>query len=291
MHKSGFVTILGKPNAGKSTLLNAFLERKLVITTPKAQTTRHRVIGILNGDDYQIVFSDTPGVITPKYRLHKAMMGAVKHSLEDAELILLLIDVNEKFSETDLLEMVKKAKTPTILVVNKIDRSQDAKIEARAKEIAEIVNPVETINISALYRGNVDELIQLLIKHLPEGPEYFDKDAISDRPERFFVTEIIREKVFMNLEQEIPYSCEVSIAEFVEEENITRISAEIHVERKSQKGMIIGKRGAMIKKIGTEARLDIEAFLDKKVFIELYVRVSENWKDSSMRLRNFGYEK
>lgn len=289
-HKSGFVAIIGKPNAGKSTLLNVFLGQKLAITTAKAQTTRHRILGILDEDDYQIVFSDTPGVIKPKYGLQRAMMKFVDRALEDADLIVLLIDVNEKFPEDEMIKTVGDSMIDVILVLNKIDAADESKAGAREKEILEKIEVVDSIQISALNKKNTDELLGLIIKHLPEGPPYFDKGSLSDRPERFFVSEIIREKLFEKLEEELPYSCEVEVVSFEEEEKIIRISADIHVERRTHKGMIIGKGGKMIKAVGTDARKDIEEFLQNKVHLELYVRVSEGWKDDSRRLKGFGYD-
>ena len=289
-HKSGFVSIIGKPNAGKSTLLNALLGYKLSIITKKASTTRHRILGIDNGDDYQIVYSDTPGVIKPKYELHNRMMSFVNASLEDADLIVLLIAVDERFPEEELLELAGKAHIPKILAVNKIDIAEPERVEERLEELKGKMEFAETIILSALKGFHVKELKELILKHLPEGPAYFDKEQISNRPERFFISEIIRGKAFELLRQEIPYSTEVEVTEFKEEKDIVRISATIHVERKSQKGMVIGKGGSMIKRIGTFARREIEEFLDNKVHLELFVRVTDNWKDSSSHLQGFGYE-
>lgn len=288
--KSGFVSIIGKPNAGKSTLMNAMVGRKLAITTPKAQTTRHRILGIAHGEGYQIVFSDTPGVILPQYRLHRSMMNSVNQSLEDADLILLLIDVNETFPEEELIRISKKTSIPKILVINKVDESNVEKVRARKEEICEKVETIGAIGISALQEINVFELKQMILNQLGEGPPYFDPEMLSDRPERFFVSELIREKIFLNLKEEIPYSTEVNIESFKEEEKITRIAAIIHVERSSQKGILIGKGGRMLKKIGSQARQDIEAFVGTKVFLELYVKVTDNWKSSQTQLRNFGYD-
>lgn len=289
-HKSGFVSIIGKPNAGKSTLLNALLDEKLSIITHKAQTTRHRILGFDNGENYQIIYSDTPGVIKPKYKLHHKMMDSVGTALEDADVLVLLIAVDERFPEEELLQLATKVKVPKILAVNKIDLAEPDRIEARIKDLQSKVDFVDTIQTCALNKEGVDKLKDLILKHLPEGPAYYDKEALSDRPERFFISEIIREKLFLNLEQELPYSTEVTVVDFKEEEKITRIHAEIHVERKSQKGMVIGKGASMLKKIGTESRKDIEAFLQKKVFLDLYVRVTDNWKDNQLYLRNFGYQ-
>jgi GTPase len=287
--KSGFVSIIGKPNAGKSTLMNALIGRKLAITTPKAQTTRHRILGIASDDHYQIVFSDTPGVILPQYKLHRVMMGAVHASLEDADLFLLLVDVNERFPEELVIKLAQKSQVPVLLVLNKVDKSDEEKVRARYEEIKAQVNIAGAIGISATLGINLLPLKQMILDLLPEGPPYFDPDEISDRPERFFVSELIREAIFMKAKEEIPYSCEVTVVQFEEKDTVTVIDAEIHVERQSQKGIIVGKGGAMIKAIGTDARRSIEEFLQKKVYLELHVRVAENWKDSTLRLKNFGY--
>lgn len=290
-HKSGFVAIVGKPNAGKSTLLNAMLGRKLCITTPKAQTTRHRIIGIANGEDYQIVFSDTPGIIRPKYGLHKAMMGSVKSSLEDADLIVMIVDVNEQFDESQVYELVnRKKQIPVILAINKVDKADEAKAKQRFEEISEKVKVVDAIGIAALLDFNLMQLKEMILEHLEEGPAYYDKDTLSDRPERFFITEIIREKIFVHFKEEVPYSTEVYVLEYESKEKIDVIHAEIHVERKSQKGILIGKGGSMLKKIGGEARKDIEQFLQKKVYLDLHVRVNEGWRDNNMKLKGFGYK-
>ncbi|MCB9236241.1 MAG: GTPase Era [Bacteroidia bacterium] len=289
VHKSGFVAIIGKPNAGKSTLLNALMGKKMVIATHKPQTTRHRILGILSTDDFQVVFSDTPGVIKPSSGLQKAMMRFVDQSFEDADLILLLIDVNEKFPEDILMEMMGNSVIPIILVINKIDEASEEKIAQREAEIKDHVEVVDTIHISALRKRNLTELMGKILDNLDEGPAWFPKDSLSDRPERFFVTEIVREKIFLNLSEELPYSTQVVVQEFKEEEDIIRIVADIHVDRKSQKGMVIGKGGSMIKKIGSEARYDLEEFFAKRVFLELYVRVTEGWRESNFRLKDFGY--
>lgn len=292
-HKSGFVSIIGKPNAGKSTLLNKLLGRKLSIITPKAQTTRHRIFGIDTSDEYQIVYSDTPGLIRPKYRLHQKMMDFVGQSTEDADLIILLIAMGESFPEDDLMELAAKTKIPKILAINKVDLVEQGDVFLRMKDLMGKVDFVEAIPISALKGTNVEKLKSLIIEQLPEGPQYFEPHQLSDRPERFFVAEMIREKIFFLLQEELPYSTEVEIEKFdeaTEEDPIVRINANIHVERNSQKGIIIGKKGSMLKKIGTLARKDMEEFLGHKVYLELYVRVSEGWKNSLRHLRGFGYE-
>jgi len=291
--KSGFVSIIGKPNAGKSTLVNRLIGKKLSIITPKAQTTRHRIFGIDTGKNYQIIYSDTPGLIRPKYQLHQRMMQFVNHASEDADLLILLIAVNETFPEEDLLALAAKIHIPKFLVINKIDAVSKNQVLLRMGELSQQVNFEEAIPISALEGTNVPQLKELIIRHLPQGPQYFEADQISDRPERFFVAEIIREKIFLKLHKEIPYSTEVEIEAFSEattEDPITRIAATIHVERQSQKGILIGKQGSMLKQIGTDARKDIETLVGHKVFLQLYVKVSDNWKDSNSYLRDFGYE-
>jgi GTP-binding protein Era len=288
-HKSGFVSIIGKPNAGKSTLMNALVGAKLAIATPKAQTTRHRILGIANDEDYQIVFSDTPGVILPQYRLHRAMMSQVHHSLEDADLMIILVDVNEKFPEEEVFKIARKSKIPKILVINKVDKSDQEKVKARYEQIKEQIEFDQGIGISALHGFNMLELKKMIVDALPEGPPYFDKDSISDRPERFFVAELVREKIFLFLRDEVPYSTQVTILDFEEKDGVDVIHAEIHVERDSQKAILIGKKGVMIQKIGAAARKDIEAFLDKRIYLDLHVRVTENWKDSKFHLRSFGF--
>lgn len=290
VYKSGFVSIIGKPNAGKSTLMNALVGRKLAIITPKAQTTRHRILGIASGDNFQIVFSDTPGVILPQYKLHRAMMGSVHSSLEDADLFILLIDINERFPEDLVIKMAQKSKVPVLLVINKIDLSDAEKAKARHAEIAAVVELAGAIGVSARHGFNMFELKNMILDLLPEGPPYFDPEEISDRPERFFVTELIREAIFLRLKEEVPYSCEVSVLQFEEKDNVTVINAEIHVERDSQKGIIVGKGGKMIREIGTDSRRSIEEFLEKNVYLELHVRVAANWKDNSSRLKGFGYQ-
>jgi GTP-binding protein Era len=290
-HKSGFVTLLGKPNAGKSTLLNALLGRKLSIITPKAQTTRHRIFGIETGEGYQIVYSDTPGVIKPKYRLHERMMGAVTSALQDADVLVLLLSMEETHPEEDLLQSAANFPGPVIVVLNKADLRPDAAaLEARWQAARAYLKPVQEMAISALHNQGVEELRQEIIRLLPEGPPYYEPDQISDRPERFFVAEIIREKIFLLLKEEIPYSAEVEIVQYDESDTLDKIYATIHVERITQKGIVIGKGGAMLKRIGMEARKDIELFLEKKVYLELYVKVSEDWKNHQGRLRSFGYE-
>jgi GTP-binding protein Era len=288
--KSGFVSIIGKPNAGKRTLLNALVGRKLSIMTPRAQTTRHRILGIAHGDNYQIVFSDTPGIILPQYKLHKVMMKSVHSSMEDADLIILLVDVAEKYPEDELFRTIEKRQCPVILVLNKIDTATVEDAARRAAEIKEKIPVVAALGVSALHGFNLPLLKELILENLEEGPPYFDPESLSDRPERFFITELIREKIFLHLHEEVPHSAEVSIAAYEESPQRVNIHADIHVERDSQKGIVIGKGGEMLKRIGTEARKDIEDFLDRPVFLKLFVKVTDGWKDNSFNLKGFGYE-
>lgn len=289
-HRSGFVAIIGKPNAGKSTFLNTAVGRKLSIVTPKAQTTRHRILGIVNGDDFQIVFSDTPGVIRPKYKLHQRMMRFVEYALADADLVVMMVDLTETFPEEDILKRFAEIKLPRLILLNKKDVATSELRNERKSFFSALFPGVEMLEVSSTVPRDVKAAIETIVKLLPEGPPYFDKDTLSDRPERFFVAEIIREKIFMLLAEEVPYSCEVGILQYEERDDKDLIRAEIHVERQTQKGIIIGKGGAMIKAIGTEARKDIEAFLGKPVFLELYVRVADSWKDNDRFLRDFGYQ-
>ncbi|TAE53225.1 MAG: GTPase Era [Bacteroidetes bacterium] len=289
IHKSGFVTILGKPNAGKSTLLNQLLGQKLSIITPRAQTTRHRIFGIDSGDDYQIIYSDTPGVIRPRYKLHERMMDSVGTALEDADVLVLLLSAYETHDESSLMDMASRFSGPKLLLINKIDISQPQEVDMRMHMATSQMTFHENFKVSALKGQGVAEVKAAILSLLPKAPPYFDKEQVSDRPERFFVSEIIREKLFLLLYEELPYSTEVEVVQFEEDEEISRIHATIHVERKSQKGMIIGKGGLMLKQIGTEARRDIEVFLGQKVYLELFVKVSEGWKDNPTYLRGFGY--
>ncbi len=287
-HKAGFVSIIGKPNVGKSTLMNKLVGENLSIITFKAQTTRHRIMGILSGDDFQIVYSDTPGLLEPKYELHKKMMTYVQVSLEDADLILLVVELGEKY-DPSLFERLKHVKSPIFLVINKIDLAKGSQLEDKITYWKTQLDPKFIIPVSAISGENVDALLQEIIKHLPEHPPYYPKDDLTDKNERFFASEIIREKIFLNYEQEIPYSTEVSIEEFKDTEKIIRIRATIYVERDSQKGIIIGKGGASLKKVGTEARKDLEDFFSKKVFLETHVKVADNWRKQKQRLKQFGY--
>lgn len=289
-HKAGFVSIIGKPNAGKSTLMNALVGEKMSIITPKAQTTRHRILGIVNEENYQIVFSDTPGIIKPKYGLQESMMSAVNHSLVDADVILLVTDINERYDETDAAAKLQKTSSPTAVIINKIDKSDENTVKSKITYWEEAVHPKAVFAISALHQHNVQAVMDFILENLPEHPAYYEKDTLTDRNERFFVSEIIREKIFKLYEKEIPYSTEVIITSFKEEPAINRISAEIIVERESQKNILIGKGGEMMKKVGTFARKDIEEFLQKKVFLELFVKVMPDWRNRKNYLKRFGYE-
>ena len=289
-HKSGFVSIIGKPNVGKSTLMNALIGEKLSIITPKAQTTRHRILGIVNEEDYQIVFSDTPGIITPKYGLQNSMMTAVGGALKDADLLFFVTDINEKHDETDVLEKITDTTIPLVVLINKIDNAKQELVEEKIAYWQEKLNPKHIYAISALHKHNLDGLLPLILEMLPEHPPYYDKEDLTDRSQRFFVSEIIREKIFNNYQKEIPYSTEVIVTAFKEEAKIIRISAEIVVERDSQKNILIGKGGSMLKKVGTEARKDIEKFLDSKVFLETFVKVIPDWRSKKNYLKTFGYD-
>ncbi|MBC5994746.1 GTPase Era [Pontibacter cellulosilyticus] len=288
-HKAGFVSIVGKPNVGKSTLMNALVGEKLSIITSKAQTTRHRIMGILNGDDFQIVYSDTPGIIKPQYALHESMMGFVRTSLEDADVILFVTDIYEKHDEDDVIKRLQHAEVPILLLINKIDQATEEEVNEKVAYWQEVMKPTEILPISALHNFGLDHLFQRLLHYLPVHPAFYPKDELTDKPERFFVSEIIREKILLNYKKEIPYSCEVVVEEFKEEENLIRIRAEISVERRSQKGIVIGNKGEALKKVGTQARVDMEDFFQKKVFLDLYVRVNENWRTDQKLLRRFGY--
>jgi GTP-binding protein Era len=289
-HKAGFVSIIGKPNVGKSTLMNALVGEKLSIITPKAQTTRHRILGIVNEEDSQIVFSDTPGIIKPRYGLQDSMMNFVKGALSDADLILFVTDINEQHDENDVLEKIINTTIPMIVLINKIDGATQEQVDEKQAYWQGLLKPKYIYAISALHKYNLDGIMERVLEYLPEHPPYYDKGDLTDKTQRFFVSEIIREKIFNNYQKEIPYSTEVVITSFKEEEKITRISAEIIVERDSQKNILIGKGGSMLKKVGTEARKDIEKFLDQKVFLETFVKVLPDWRSKKNYLKSFGYE-
>lgn len=289
-HKAGFVNIIGNPNAGKSTLMNALMGEKLSIVTPKVQTTRHRIMGILNGDDYQIVYSDTPGIIDPKYKLQEGMMKFVGTALSDADLILLVIDCADKVPfHSSTLEKLKKTNVPVFVVLNKYDLVGNEGVNVLFEQWSKELPDAKVFPVSALEKIHTRELLDQIIKVLPQSPPYFPKDEVSDRTMRFFVSEIIREKILNNYDKEIPYSCEVAIESYKEEDDIVRIGAVIFTERESQKRILIGHQGSSLKRVGTQARKDMEAFIGKKVFLQTFVKVDENWRNDPRKLRNFGY--
>lgn len=296
MHKSGFVNIIGRPNVGKSTLMNALVGERMSIITNKPQTTRHRIIGIVSADDYQVVFSDTPGIIKdPSYKMHEAMNRFVNTTFEDADVMLFVTEAGENYADDDpIIFKLNKIKVPLFLVINKIDKTEPQVLKDLIELWNKRVNFTETIPISALHKTNTEQLFQLILKYTPEGPVYYPKDQLTDKPERFFVSEIIREKILLLYKQEVPYSCEVVVESFKETktnkgEDLVRISALIYVARKTQKAIIIGKAGTAIKKLGTEARKSIETFLEKKVFLEIHVKFKDNWRDNEYLLKRFGY--
>jgi len=289
-HRSGFVNIIGHPNVGKSTLMNLLVGEKLSIITPKAQTTRHRILGIVNEDNYQIVYSDTPGIIEPAYKLQEGMMKFVYNSLEDADLLLLMVECGQKkFGNEDLLTFLKETEIPIILLVNKIDLSDQSILEAQLKHWAEVFPKAEVLPISALHKFQIDVLKKRIVEKLPECPPYYPKDALTDKSERFFVEEKIREKILLHYEQEIPYATEVVVESFKEEEDIIRIRAIIYVARDSQKGILIGKGGHKLKGIGMAARKDLEIFFEKQIYLDLFVKVNKDWRNDEKQLKRFGY--
>jgi len=289
-HRSGFVNILGNPNVGKSTIMNALVGEKLSIITPKVQTTRHRIMGIVNGEDFQIVYSDTPGILNPKYKLQESMMSFVNIALSDADIILYVTDISDIVDKDgEYVGRIKKAGIPVIIAINKIDLTNQSELEKIVASWHETFPGSDIIPLSALKGFNLDRLLRSVLDKLPEGEAYFPKDQLTDKFERFFASEIIREKILLNYQKEIPYSVEIEIESFIEEKKITNIRAVIHVARDSQKGIIIGHRGQMLKKVGTDARLDMEDFFGKKVFLEMYVKVSKEWRDKPAMLKKFGY--
>lgn len=291
MHKSGFVNIIGNPNVGKSTLMNALVGERLSIITSKAQTTRHRILGIVNGEDFQIVYSDTPGILKPSYKLQSSMMKFVQGALKDADVLLYVTDVTEKPEErSEMADKVVLSGIPTILVINKIDLSDPESLNALVEAWQRIMPEAQIVPVSALNNFNLGGLFDRIVTSLPEGAPYYPKDALTDKPMRFFASEIIREKILLNYDKEIPYSVEVVVEKYKEEPTIDRISAIVYVARESQKGIVIGHRGAKLKKVGSEARKDLEEFLGKKVFLELFVKVNDNWRNDERQLRRFGYE-
>ena len=290
-HKAGFVNIIGNPNVGKSTLMNALVGEKLSIITSKAQTTRHRILGIVNDDDHQIIFSDTPGIIEPAYQLQESMMDFVKSAFEDADVLIYMVEIGEKELKSEaFFKKIINSKIPVILLINKVDTSNQDDVEEKLSYWKEKVPNASVFIISALEKFNVENVFYKIIEMLPESPPFYPKDQLTDKPERFFVNEKIREKILMHYKKEIPYSVEVETEEFFEEEKIIRIRYVIMVERDTQKGIIIGHKGAAIKRIGTEARKDLELFFEKKVFLELYVKVNKNWRNDKNQLKRFGYK-
>jgi GTPase len=290
MFKSGFVNIIGNPNVGKSTLMNEMVGEKLSIITAKAQTTRHRILGVVNGNDFQVIFSDTPGIVKPVYKLHENMMRFVRTAITDADVILYVTDVVEKSDKNEaFIDRLRKCNIPVIVAINKTDLSTPGSLEQLAAQWRETLPHAVVVLISALYKQNTACLFNAILEKLPEGPVYYPDESLTDRPERFFVSEIIREKIFLNYQKEIPYSCEVMIDSFKEAEDMVRINAIIHVMRDTQKGIIIGHRGAALKKTGTEARIDVEKFLGKKVYLGLQVKVSQDWRNNDKILKRFGY--
>jgi len=290
-HKSGFVNIIGNPNVGKSTIMNTMVGEKLSIITSKMQTTRHRIKGIVNGEDFQIVYSDTPGILKPNYKLQESMMKYVNTALIDADVILYVTDVIENFEKnSEYLDKLRDSEIPTLVLINKIDLSEQSKVVELMERWKKLLPESTVLPVSATENFNLNVVFDLILEKLPEGPPFFPKDELTDRSERFFVQEIIREKVLLNYQKEIPYSVEIEVESFKEEDKIIRIDSVIHVARDSQKGIIIGHQGKALKKIGTEARMDIEEFFGKKVFLQLHVKVSKDWRDKDIMLRNFGYD-
>jgi len=289
-HKSGFVNIVGSPNVGKSTLMNQLVGEKLSIVSSKAQTTRHRILGIVNEEDYQIVFSDTPGVVNAAYKLHENMMDYVNASISDADVLIFMTDTHENdMNHKETLERIQRLKVPVLCLINKIDSSEQVKVMERVVFWQEKLPNAKVYAISALHKFNIEAVWEEILSLIPESPPYYDKEEISDRPMRFFISEIIREKIFIHCQKEIPYSTQVEVEEFKEEPGLTRIRANIIVERDSQRGIIIGRGGEMLKRIGKAARLDMEKFLETTVFLENYVKVDKDWRHSDAKLKKYGY--
>ena len=290
MHKAGFVNIIGNPNVGKSTLMNAFVGEKLSIITSKAQTTRHRILGIVNGEDFQMVLSDTPGIIKPAYELQSSMMDFVKSAFDDADVLIYMVEIGEKeLKDEAFFNKITSSKIPVLLLLNKIDNSNQEELEAQSELWQEKVPNAEFFPISALEGFNVKNVFDRIVELLPESPAYYPKDQLTDKPERFFVNEAIREKILIHYKKEIPYAVEVDTEEFFEEENIIRMRSVIMVERETQKGIIIGHKGSALKRVGVEARKDLEKFFGKQVHLELYVKVNKNWRSNQNQLKRFGY--
>lgn len=291
MHKAGFVNIIGNPNVGKSTLMNALVGERISIITNKAQTTRHRILGIVNDENYQIVFSDTPGIIKPAYELQESMMGFVKTALDDADILIYMVEIGEKAMKNEhFFAKINEAEIPILLVLNKIDKSDQEFVLGQVSYWQEKVPKAEIYAISALKKFNIQPIFDRIVELLPESPAFYPKDQLTDKSERFFVNETIREKILMHYKKEIPYSVEVDTEEFVEESRIIRIRAIIMVERETQKGILIGHKGMALKRVGSEARKDLEKFFHKKIFLEMYVKVNKNWRNDSKQLKRFGYD-
>ncbi len=291
MHKAGFVNIIGNPNVGKSTLMNALVGERISIITNKAQTTRHRILGIVNDENYQIVFSDTPGIIKPAYELQESMMGFVKTALDDADILVYMVEIGEKALKNEhFFTKINEAQIPILLVLNKIDKSDQEFVLGQVTYWQEKVPKAEIYAISALKNFNIQPIFDRIVELLPESPAFYPKDQLTDKSERFFVNETIREKILMHYKKEIPYSVEVDTEEFVVESRIIRIRSIIMVERETQKGILIGHKGVALKRVGSEARKDLEKFFQKKIFLEMYVKVNKNWRNDSKQLKRFGYD-
>jgi GTP-binding protein Era len=290
MHKAGFVNIIGNPNVGKSTLMNALVGEKLSIITSKAQTTRHRILGIVNGEDFQIIYSDLPGILTPAYKLQEKMMKFIENALNDADIFLYMVEAGETRYNEGIVNQIKESGVPVIVLINKIDLSDQEKVVQNIAFWSEVFQTDRVIPLSALKNFNLEKILNLIIELLPESAAYFPKDELTDKTMRFFVSEIIREKILLNYKQEIPYSVEAVVESYKEEENIIRIEATLFVSRESQKMIILGEKGKSIKKMGTQARKDIEEFVGKRVYIDLTVKVNKDWRDSELQLKRFGYE-
>ncbi len=290
-HKAGYVNIIGNPNVGKSTLMNALVGERLSIITSKAQTTRHRILGIVNGDDFQILFSDTPGIIKPAYQLQESMMDFVKSAFEDADVLIYMVEMGEKeLKDERFFAKITNSKIPVLLLINKIDKSTQEEVEEKLAYWSEKVPNAEVFLISALEKFNIEGVFNAILEKLPESPAFYPKDQLTDKPERFFVNEAIREKILMHYKKEIPYSVEIETEEFVETDKIIKIRSIIMVERNTQKGIIIGHKGTALKRVGVEARKDLQKFFQKKVHLELYVKVNKDWRSNKNQLRRFGYK-
>jgi GTP-binding protein Era len=289
-HKAGFVNIIGKPNVGKSTLMNALTGEKLSIITPKAQTTRQRILGMVNHEDYQIIFSDTPGILQPHYQLQEAMMREVEGAFEDADIFLYIVEAGETAKKEEVIEKIIQTGIPIIVVVNKIDLSDQEALESRIREWQEIFPDSDIIPVSALRNANLQSIFRSILEKLPESPPYYDKDELTDKSVRYFVAEKIREKILLNYKKEVPYSVEIAVDQFKESEALIHIMAFIFVARESQKAIILGHQGSAIKRVGTQARKDLEAWLGKKIYLELSVKVVKDWRNSENELKKFGYD-